>query len=563
MPDPGRPDPAPADQRFALLKPLRHRDFRLLWLGASTSLLGDGVFLIALAWQALTLHRGPGGLALLGVCATAPQLLCVLFGGVVSDRYDRRRVLLAADAVRCVAVGTVAVVAASGHLRLWHLALLSVVYGAGAGFAAPAFDAILPSLVEDDDLEQANALDQFLRPMMLRLVGPALGGLLVASLGAAGAFFVDCATFAFSAGCVLLMRPRPAEPAASEGSLLQDALEGLRFVRSRVWLWGTFASASIAYLLFIGPTEVLLPYLVRTDFHGSAQIFGVVLAAGGLGAIGAALLIAETGLPRRQFTFMYLTWTVGTFAVAGYGLATHGWQLALASLVINAFEAAGTIAWATTKQRLVPAALLGRVSSLDWCISIAFLPVSYAITAPVAAVLGARPTLVGAGVLGGVITFGALFLPRMRAPDGFPAEPRQAVLDAFEQLTRAFAERDVHALLECCSDEISYAGSEDGEQATGRADVTELLTEVFGRPEAYVFTWRPALIGVEGEAAWLLARGTGTVRPDDPVADSQHPETFEYRLSGVLRRENSSWRWVLVHGGEPTAAVDQELRAPV
>jgi MFS family permease/ketosteroid isomerase-like protein len=560
---------------LSLLKPLRHRDFRLLWLGASTSLLGDGIYLIALAWQALTLHHGPGGLALLGVCATGPQLLCVVFGGVVSDRYDRRRVLLIADIVRCAAVGTVAWIAANGHLRLWHLAVLSVVYGAGAGFAAPAFDSILPSLVDDDDLEQANALDQFLRPMMLRLVGPAVGGGLVASLGAAGAFFADAATFGISAGCILLMRPRPVAEQFSESSLLQDAAEGLRFVRSRLWLWGTFASASIAYLLFIGPMEVLLPYLIRTDFHGSAQIFGVVLAAGGLGAIGAALLIAQTGLPRRQFTFMYLTWTVGTFAVAGYGLATHGWQLAVASLVINAFEAAGTIAWATTKQRLVPQGLLGRVSSLDWCISIAFLPLSYAITAPVAAVLGARPTLVAAGVLGGVITLGAMFLPQMRAPDGFPADlsPRdspgvsavphhsplsdthQAVLDAFEQFTRAFAHRDVQALLASCSDDVTYVGSEDGEQATGQADVSALLAGVFDRPEAYVFTWLPALIGYQGRTAWLLANGSGIVQSDDPGSDPD-PDPFGYRLSGVLREENGCWRWVLIHGGEPTPRLE-------
>jgi len=412
----------PQRATVALLRPLRHRDFRLLWFGASASLLGDGVYLVALAWQALALRHGPGGLAVLGVCATVPQLLCVVFGGVVSDRYDRRLVLLTADVVRTVAVGAVAVIGLTGQLRLWQLAGLSIVYGAGAGFAAPAFDAIIPGLVDDEVLEEANALDQFLRPMMLRLAGPALGGLLVAAAGAAGAFLLDAATFALSAVCLLLMRSRVADPDVAAGSLLGEAREGLRFVRSRVWLWGTFSAAAITYLLFIGPTEVLLPYLVRSDFHGSARVLGTVLAAGGVGAVAAAVLVAQTGLPRRQFTFMYLTWTVATVAVACYGLATRNWELALASLIINGFEAAGTVAWATTKQRLIPGSLLGRVSSLDWCISIALLPLSYAVTAPVAAVLGARATLVAAGSLGGAVTFGALFLPRMREPDGFLRE---------------------------------------------------------------------------------------------------------------------------------------------
>jgi MFS family permease len=436
MPD--VPAESPAGGRLALLRPLRHRDFRLLWIGASASLLGDGVYLVALAWQALALRRGPGGLALLGVCATLPQLLCVVFGGVISDRYDRRRVLLVADVARAVAVGAVAMIGLAGQLRLWHLAVLSVVYGAGAGFAAPAFDAIIPGLVDDDVLEEANALDQFLRPMMLRLAGPAAGGLLVAVAGAAGAFLIDAATFALSALCLLLMRSRAPSRRTSQdggaGGLLSEAREGLRFVRSRIWLWGTFSSAAIAYLLFIGPTEVLLPYLIRTELHASARVLGIVLAAGGVGAVAAALLVAQTGLPRRQFTFMYLTWAVATFAVACYGLATSSWQLAVACLVINGFEAAGTVAWATTKQRLIPETLLGRVSSLDWCVSIALLPMSYAVTAPVAAALGARATMIGAGVLGGVVTLGAMFLPRMREPDGF-ARPVES--DPGEELKAA------------------------------------------------------------------------------------------------------------------------------
>jgi len=139
------------------------------------------------------------------------------------------------------------------------------------------------------------------------------------------------------------------------------------------------------------------------------------LAAGGVGAVGAAIWMGRHGHPRRDVTVMYGTWTLATLAVAGYGLATAAWQLMLACLIFNALETAGTIVWATMKQRHVPSAMLGRVSSLDWLISIGLLPISFALTAPVAAVLGARTTLIGAGVVGGVITLGALFLPGMRA----------------------------------------------------------------------------------------------------------------------------------------------------
>jgi hypothetical protein len=110
---------------------------------------------------------------------------------------------------------------------------------------------------------------------------------------------------------------------------------------------------------------------------------------------------------------MYATWTLATLAVAGYGLATAAWQLMLACLLFNALEAAGTIVWATIKQRHVPGALLGRISSLDWLISIGLLPVSFALTGPVAAAVGARATLVGAAVIGAVVTLAAYFLPGM------------------------------------------------------------------------------------------------------------------------------------------------------
>jgi DHA3 family tetracycline resistance protein-like MFS transporter len=119
-------------------------------------------------------------------------------------------------------------------------------------------------------------------------------------------------------------------------------------------------------------------------------------------------------LPRREITFIYVVWTLATVAVAGYGFATAVWQLMLVSVAFNALETAGTIVWATLKQREVPTSLLGRVSSLDWLISIGLLPVSLALTGPVSAAIGVRSTLVWAGIVGAAVTLAALYLPGMR-----------------------------------------------------------------------------------------------------------------------------------------------------
>ena len=408
--------------RVRLFAPLRHRDFRLLWSGMCVSLLGDGVFLVAMAWQVYALSNAPTALAVVGIAMTVPTIAFLLVGGALSDRLDRRRIMLTADVIRGLAVGLIAMLSLTGALELWHMVVLVGVYGAGTAFFTPAFDAIVPDVLPADELAQANSLDQFVRPLALRLAGPALGGVLIDLVGIGAAFALDAASFAVSAAALLLMRSRARGHSEAGGSIGGEIRAGFAYIRRHVWLWATFASAAVAYLLFMGPAEVLLPFVVKNELGGSAGDLGLVFAAGGLGSLGCAVVIGQRGLPRRDITFMYLVWTAATLAVAGYGLADAVWQLMLASLAFNALETAGTIVWATAKQRHVPPALLGRVSSLDWLISIGLLPLSFALCGPVSGAIGAQATLIGAGLIGGVITFGALLLPGMRAIEGREAQ---------------------------------------------------------------------------------------------------------------------------------------------
>ncbi|MGO9499626.1 MAG: MFS transporter [Solirubrobacteraceae bacterium] len=423
--------------RVRLFAPLAHRDYRLLAGGMSVSLLGDGVFLVALAWQVYTMSDAPTALATVGIAMTIPTIACLLIGGAVSDRFDRRLVMLIADAVRAVVLAALAALAVTGALAFWELLAIAVVYGAATAFFNPASDALVPVLLPADKLAQANSLDQLIRPLALRLAGPALGGVAVGAIGAGWAFALDAGSFAISVVALLAMSRAPASTAASasaeaetetetetetkRGSGFREIRAGLRYVRGHAWLWATLVTAAVAYLLFMGPTEVLLPFIVKHRFADGARDLGLIFAAGGLGSLACAVAIGELGLPRSALTFMYLTWTVATVAVAGYGLSSGLWGLMLASVLFNTLETAGTIAWATVKQRHVPSQLLGRVSSLDWLISIGLLPLSYALTGPISADLGARRTLIWAGVLGAVVTFAPLLSRRVRrsAVDGF------------------------------------------------------------------------------------------------------------------------------------------------
>jgi DHA3 family tetracycline resistance protein-like MFS transporter len=409
--------------RVRLLAPLRLRDFRLLWSGMCVSLLGDGVFIVALAWQVYALSNVPTALAMVGIAMTIPTIAFLLLGGVLSDRFDRRRLMLVADLGRGLAIGAIAVLSLTGTLELWHMLVLVAVFGAATAFFGPAFDAIVPDVLPASLLPQANSLDQFVRPLALRLAGPAVGGFLIEGVGVGWAFALNAATFAVSAAALLAMTPPARKTRGPSASVTGDIRAGFSYVRRHVWLWGTFASAAVAYLVFMGPAEVLLPFLVKNGLHGSAADLGLVFAAGGIGSVGCAAFMGQRGLPHRDITFMYAAWTLATVAIAGYGFATAVWQLMLASIAFNGLETAGTIVWATAKQRHVPPALLGRVSSLDWLISIGLLPLSFALTGPVSSVLGVQGTLIAGGAVGGVVTFGALLLPGMRAIEGEHDEP--------------------------------------------------------------------------------------------------------------------------------------------
>ena len=399
-----------------MLTPLRRRDFRTLWAGMAVSLIGDGVFLVAVAWQAYSISHSPSTLAYVGLATSLPQVIFVLLGGAVSDRLPRRSVLVAADLARAAVLAGLAAMVAARTARLYELCITGAVIGTATAFSSPAFEALVPQLVPHAELGEANAIDQFVRPGALQLAGPALGGLAVAAFGPASCFALDACSFVFSALCALRLAPIPLA-ATTKQSLAHDMLDGLRYVRRHAWLWATFASASLTYLLFLGPTQVLLPYLVRYSLRQGASTYGWVLAIGGAGALCGALLAGHWRAPRNAMLWAYLSWAVATLAVAGYGLATNVTGLACAAVVVNGAEAAGAVVWATLKQRRVENVMLGRVSSVDWCISTAFLPLSYAVTAPVAHFLGARNTLVGAGVLGALVTLAFLLVPGVCAPD--------------------------------------------------------------------------------------------------------------------------------------------------
>jgi DHA3 family tetracycline resistance protein-like MFS transporter len=394
---------------------LRIRDFALLWAGATVSLAGDGVYVVAVAWQVYDLSSSPTALSLVGVAWTLPVAIFVLIGGVVTDRVERRRIMISADLVRAVAVGTIGVLALTGAIQLWHLIVLAAIFGVGEAFFGPAFMSFVPQIVPRRLLLQANSLDQFIRPFAFALVGPALGGWLIATFGIAEAFFVDAATFVVSAAAIALIRARPVgREAGDHTSMARELREGLAFVRARTWLWVTLVGAAAFLLAYWGPVEVLIPFRIRNELGGTAGDFGLVLACGGVGSLLAALLMGQRSLPRRHITLMYGSWSLGALALVGFGLASTVWQLMAISFVEGGLFTVGMIIWGTLVHTLVPTHLLGRVTSLDWFCATSLVPISFALTGPIAAGIGAQATLIAAGLAAMSTTALCLLVPGVR-----------------------------------------------------------------------------------------------------------------------------------------------------
>jgi hypothetical protein len=277
----------------------------------------------------------------------------------------------------------------------------------------------VPDIVPEHDLAQANSLLATLRPLMVRLLGPAAAGLIIAVAGNGVAFLIDSASFAVSMVAIYAMHTRPHEVEGEHGvrQTVSNIMVGLRYVRSKPWIWATLVSAMLSLLVFLGPVEVLVPFLVRNQLELGPDALGLIFAAGGVGAILMALTVGARGLPRRRVTVMFLCWSIGVALMATYGVMTALWQALIASFILHGLFQLGEVIWVTMLQQNVPRHLLGRVTSLDWLISLGLVPLSYAITGPLSATLGPSTTMVATALIGAVLMISLFFVPGVRDPE--------------------------------------------------------------------------------------------------------------------------------------------------
>jgi MFS family permease len=401
------------------VRPFATGQYRLLFGALSLSLFAGGMWLVALVWQVVALDGGPLELSLVATATSVGMVGATLIGGVVADRVPQRLILAGIESVKLLSMAGVAVLAVTGTLELWHLVIAAGLLGIGEGFFYPAYSAILPALLPEDDLLAANGIEGVLRPAALQAAGPAAAAGLIALSSPALAFVVIVAVHLLALVGLVLMRSVPiardrsTDTAHPLVSIYRDMREGVVYMVHTPWLFATLLFAFGWVLVMLGPIEVLLPFAVREQTGGGAGAFALVLTAFGAGGAIGSIVVASRRLPRRYLTVMLLAWGVGSVPLAIIGFTSELWVMATAVFVVGFTGSAGQVIWGTLLQRRVPRELLGRVSSLDFFISLALMPVSMALAGPVGEAVGLAPTFLVGGIAPVFFAIAAILIARM------------------------------------------------------------------------------------------------------------------------------------------------------
>ncbi len=402
---------------MSLFFSLKHRSFAFLWSGQTISRLGDSLYRIALTWWVLEKTGSAVAMGLVLIFSFVPMLIFVLIGGVMVDRWQRSRVMLASDLARGGLVAVVAGLAFVNGLELWQIYIASVVFGFVDAFFQPAYAAIVPDVTPQEALPSANALTN-LSWRITGAGGPALGALCVAFGGTSVAFALDALSFFISAVCLLpILRFVPPTPTAEPTHVLHDFREGLRAVFASPWLWITIAVFGFANMAFEGAMGSALPFLVKNNLNADVGGLGLLTSMFSLGAIVGAVWLGRYKRLRRRGLVSYGSAIIGTLAFILFGFPITLGGVALAALITGISEGLFGLIWTNTLQELVPRELRGRVSSIDMMGSFVLIPVGYALAGWATDQVGAPLVFIVGGVWALLLLTLGLLHPAIRGLD--------------------------------------------------------------------------------------------------------------------------------------------------
>lgn len=405
---------------------LRNRNFRLLWIGEGISLLGDQFYLIALPWLVLSLTGNPLVVGTVLATAGIPRALFMLVGGVLTDRFTPRRLMINSNVARMALTALLAILVATNLIQLWMLYVSALLFGLADAFFFPAQTSIVPRLVDKDQLQAGNALIQGAAHLSL-FIGPVVAGLLVSWLdggaghstsGIAFAIAIDSLSFLASVAALSLIKIENADTRAGNGNsgVLASIREGLLYVWNDSTLRMVFPITLGLNILINGPFAVGIPVIARTRFPEGAAAFGLILSLFGGGALLGTTLAGVLPKPSKK---LLGTVALSVISMMGIGLAVIGvsstmYVAAAAGLLMGIANGYANILLITWLQQKVAPEMIGRVMSLVLFAAVGLNPVSNALAG---VLIGFNLTvlLVCAGLMMTTFTLSAAFSPVVRA----------------------------------------------------------------------------------------------------------------------------------------------------
>jgi MFS family permease len=303
-----------------------------------------------------------------------------------------------------------------GELRFWELLVFAVVFGTFDALFMPAIAAITPEIVPEDLLPAMNAVRPLANNLVGNMLGPAVGGVL-SGISYSLAIGVDSATFVVSAFALVFMRPTPV-PVGTEGTSMLDEIRlGLRYVRKTTWIWTTLVSVSLINAGVFVPMSVLIPYFLRHVLHSSQVDVGYSFAVFGLAGTLGALIAGNLKTPKHRVRITWIYWVVGVLAAVIMGVATNLWEVLLFPIIASPMMILGNVIWESMMQKEVPRELLGRVSSVDWFLSLGLAPLGLIFSGELARYFGVRDYFVVASIVTSIPGFIIMASRRINAID--------------------------------------------------------------------------------------------------------------------------------------------------
>lgn len=386
----------------------RHRDFRLMWLGACTSTIGTFVQQFAQSWLVYDLTKNPLYLGLDLFLGQLPIILFSLVGGVFADRMDRRKMLLASQYIQMICAFALTALFLTRSVRIWEILSLSFIVGLGQSFGGPAYSALLPTLVPAEDLANAIAMNS-IQFNLARVLGPALGGLAYATLGATWCFALNGVSY-LAVIVSLMMIQVGFVPRKSNEAILKSMREGIGFIRQREGLPALVILAFCTTLLGFSLAG-FLPVIVQTVFHGGPQTYQLLLMSSGAGSIVGALIVAASQ-KMKEHGYLAL-WTLMGLGASIAGFALSRWLFISCLLIFLSGVAlmASASLMLSLVQLIVPDQMRGRVMSVY---NLAFrlgIPVGGLTLGKVIPLVGVSTSLAASGIA--LIGIGLYFVAAM------------------------------------------------------------------------------------------------------------------------------------------------------